>query len=127
MVDYGIRGMDLAYAIGDGYEAVVLLDAAPTGRPPGTLSVIEPELEDVEPSIDAHGMDPVKVLGLARALGGPLPRTLVVACAPETVMTGEEEDVVDELSAPVRAALDQGVELVESLLQELATQEEVLP
>jgi hypothetical protein len=42
-------------------------------------------------------------------------------------MTGEEEEVVQELSAPVRAALDQGVELVESLLQELATQEEVLP
>jgi hydrogenase maturation protease len=127
VVDYGIRGMDLAYAIGDGYEAVVLLDAAPTGQPPGTLSLIEPELEDIEPSIDAHGMDPVKVLGLARALGGALPRTLVVACAPATVMTGEEEDVVDELSAPVRAALDPGVELVESLLQELATQEEVLP
>ena len=66
-------------------------------------------------------MDPVKVLGLARALGGPLPRTLVVACAPETVMTGEEEDVVAELSAPVRAALDAGVELVESLLRELTS------
>jgi len=126
VVDYGIRGMDLAYALGDGYEAVVLLDAAPTGHAPGTLSVIEPELDDVEPSIDAHGMDPVKVLGLARALG-PLPRTLVVACAPETIMTGEEEDVVNELSAPVRAALDPGVELVESLLQELTTQEEALP
>ena len=126
-VDYGIRGMDLAYAIGEGYDAVVLLDAAPTGQPPGTVSLIEPPLDDVEPSIDAHGMDPVKVLGLARALGGPLPHTLVVACAPETVMTGDEEEVVAELSAPVRAALDAGVEVVESLLQELTTQEEVVP
>ena len=90
VVDYGIRGMDLAYALGEGWDAVVLLDAAPTGRPPGTLSVIEPDLDLVEPSIDAHGMDPVKVLGLARALGGPLPRTLVVACAPEVVMSGDE-------------------------------------
>jgi hydrogenase maturation protease len=128
VVDYGIRGMDLAYALGEGYDAAVLLDAAPTGRPPGTLSVIEPELDDVEPAIDAHGMDPVKVLGLARALGGPLPRTLVVACAPETVMTGEEEDVVAELSPPVLAALDAGVELVESLLGELTSApEEVSP
>jgi hydrogenase maturation protease len=126
VVDYGIRGMDLAYALGDGYDAVVLLDAAPTGRPPGTLSVIEPELDGVEPSIDAHGMDPVKVLGLARTLGGPLPRTLVVACAPETVMTGESDDVVAELSPPVRAALAPGVELVESLLRDLtSTDEEV--
>ena len=128
VVDFGIRGMDLAYALGEGWDAVLLLDAAPTGRPPGTLSVIEPDLDVVEPSIDAHGMDPVKVLGLARALGGPLPRTLVVACAPEVVMTGAEEDVVAELSPPVRAALDAGVELVESLLQELTSApEEVRP
>jgi hydrogenase maturation protease len=124
VVDYGIRGIDLAYALGDGYDAVVLLDAAPTGRPPGTLSVIEPEIDDIGPSIDAHGMDPVKVLGLARSLGAPLPRTLVVACAPQTVLTGEEEDVVAELSEPVRAALEPGVNLVESLLLELTSTEE---
>jgi hydrogenase maturation protease len=128
VVDYGIRGMDLAYALGESWDAVVLLDAAPTGRPPGALSVIEPDLDVVEPSIDAHGMDPVKVLGLARALGGPLPRTLVVACAPVTVMTGAEEDVVAELSPPVQAALEPGVELVESLLRELTSApEEVRP
>jgi hydrogenase maturation protease len=123
VVDYGIRGMDLAYALGEGYDAVVLLDAAPTGQPPGALSVIEPELDAVAPEIDAHGMDPVKVLGLARALGGPLPRTLVVACAPQTVMTGEEDEVAAELSPPVRVALEPAVELVESLLHELMSQE----
>jgi hydrogenase maturation protease len=124
VVDYGIRGMDLAYALGDGFDAVVLLDAAPTGNPPGTLSVIQPEIDDVEPSVDAHGMDPVQVLGLARTLGGVLPRTLVVVCAPQAVMTGEEEDVVAELSEPVQAALDPAVELVESLLLELTSTEE---
>ena len=127
VVDYGIRGMDLAYALGEGWDAAVLLDAAPTGEPPGTLSGIAPELDGVEPSIDAHGMDPVKVLGLARALGGPLPRTLVVACAPAQVMSGEEDEVVAELSPPVRGALDAGVELVESLLAELTSEEEVRP
>ncbi len=128
VVDYGIRGMDLAYALGEGWDAVVLLDAAPTGRPAGTLSEIEPDLVVVEPSIDAPGMDPVKVLARARALGGPLPRTLVVACAPAIVMTGEEDDVADELSPPVAAALEPGVELVESLLGELTSApEEVRP
>jgi hydrogenase maturation protease len=129
VVDFGIRGMDLAYALGEGWDAVVLLDAAPTGRPAGTLSLIEPEIDAVEPALDAHGMDPVKVLALAKALGGPLPRTLVVACAPALVLTGDEEDVVAELSAPVRAALDAGVELVESLLRELTSpaHEEVRP
>jgi hydrogenase maturation protease len=124
VVDYGIRGMDLAYALGDGYDAVVLLDAAPTGHPPGTLSVIEPDIGDLEPSVDAHGMDPVTVLGLAKTLGGPLPRTVVVACAPESVMRGDEEEVVAELSEPVRAALDPAAELVESLLLELTSTDE---
>jgi hydrogenase maturation protease len=120
VIDYGIRGMDLAYALGDGYDAVVLLDATPRGRPPGTLYVIEPDPPGDEPvPIDAHGMDPVKVLALARALGGSPPRTLVVGCEPLTRMTGEEEDVVADLSEPVRAALDEAERLVDSLLAEL--------
>jgi hydrogenase maturation protease len=121
VVDYGIRGMDLAYALLEGWDAVVLLDAAPRGQAPGTLYVIEADLDLVEPGLDAHGMDPVKVLALASALGGPLPRTLVVGCEPLTRMTGDEPEVVAVLSEPVRAALDQAVPLVEELLGELTT------
>ncbi|MEA2293417.1 MAG: hydrogenase maturation protease [Solirubrobacteraceae bacterium] len=116
VVDYGIRGMDLAYALGDGWSAVVLLDIAPRGEAPGTLSVIEPSLQDGEVAVDTHGMDPVKVLAMARALGSEPPRTLVVACEPQVLMTGDEEELVADLSAPVRAALDSGVALVEELL-----------
>ncbi|MEA2227940.1 MAG: hydrogenase maturation protease [Solirubrobacteraceae bacterium] len=121
VVDYGIRGMDLAYALHDGWEVVLLLDATPRGQAPGTLYVIEPDTDDGEVGIDAHGMDPLKVLALARALGGPLPRILVVGCEPRTVMSGDEEDIVAEISEPVRAALDEGVRLVESLLEDLTT------
>lgn len=130
VVDYGIRGMDLAYAMqDDDLHAVVLLDAAPRGLPPGTLSVIEPELDERRTGavLDAHGMDPVRVLALARELGGPgrpPPRTLVVACEPATRMTGEEDEIVAVLSEPVRAALDEGVRLVEELLDELTTREQ---
>jgi hydrogenase maturation protease len=119
VVDYGIRGMDLAYALHDGWDAVLLLDAMPRGLAPGTLSVLEPDLEGLEASVDAHGMDPVKVLGLARALGGALPRVLVVGCEPRDVMRGDEEDVVAAVSEPVRAAIESGVALVESLLEDL--------
>jgi hydrogenase maturation protease len=124
VVDYGIRGMDLAYALHDGWDAVLLLDATPRGRAPGTLYVIEPDLGDLDSlgrGVDAHGMDPVMVLGLARALGGPLPRVLVVGCEPQSVMRGDEEDVVAAISEPVRAALDEGVRLVESLLEDLTS------
>jgi hypothetical protein len=67
------------------------------------------------------------VLALARTLGGPLPRVLVVGCEPETVLRGDEEDVVAAISEPVRAALDEGVRVVEDLLAELTHQKGETP
>jgi hydrogenase maturation protease len=120
VVDFGIRGMDLAYAMQDDYDAVLFLDATPRGERPGTLYVIEPALEDIELSIDAHSMDPVKVLALARALGAEsLPRTFIVGCEPQTRMSGEDEHILAELTEPVRAALEQAIALVEELLTDL--------
>jgi hydrogenase maturation protease len=120
VVDFGIRGLDLAYAMQDeALEAVVLLDAAPRGLAPGTVSVVEPDLDGLEPGVDAHGMDPVKVLALARAVGGRLPRTLLVCCEPETRMTGVEDEVVIVLSPPVAAALEPAAAVVGELVGDL--------
>ena len=121
VVDYGIRGMDLAYALLDGWDAVVLLDASPRGEPPGTLSVIEPHVDPAARAVETHGMDPVKVLALVQALGGAPPRTLVVACEPVTRMTGEEDEIVAALTEPVRAALDSAELLVVELLDQITT------
>jgi hydrogenase maturation protease len=123
VADFGIRGMDLVYALQDDPDAVIFLDAAPRGEAPGTLSVIEPDLDEGEVAIDTHGMDPLKVLGLARRLGAAPGRVLVVACEPETRLTGDQDEVVAQLSAPVAAALEDGVALVESLLAELTQTE----
>jgi hydrogenase maturation protease len=122
VIDFGIRGMDLAYAMQDGYDVVILLDAAPRGGTPGTLYAIEAEVEPGDVALDTHGMDPAKVLRLVQAVGARPPRTLVVGCEPYTRMTGDEGEIVDQLSEPVRAALDDAVELVESLLVDLLTQ-----
>jgi hydrogenase maturation protease len=126
-VDFGVRGMDLAFAMQDGYDAVVLLDATPRGEPPGTLYVIEVEEQDDDAPAapDAHGMDPVKVLALVRAFGGVAPRTFVVGCEPQTRVSPEAEELVVSLSEPVRAALDPAVKLVESLIDQIAHQQEV--
>jgi hydrogenase maturation protease len=118
--DFGIRGMDLAYALA-GYDVAILVDAVPRGGAPGTLYVIEPSLEPGEAGFDAHGMDPMAVLALARTLGGPLPRVLVVGCEPATRLTGAEDEVVAELSEPVRAAVGEAVRMVESLVMEETT------
>jgi hydrogenase maturation protease len=124
VVDFGIRGMDLAYAIQDGYAAVVLLDAAPRGETPGTLYVIEPQLDAIEEAVDAHGMNPAKVLALARTLGDSLPRTLIVGCEPQTHMGADDEFIVADLTEPVRASLEPAVGLVEELLADLTRPDE---
>ncbi|HEX5566009.1 MAG TPA: hydrogenase maturation protease [Streptomyces sp.] len=128
VADFGIRGMDLAYRLLEGYHTALLVDAAPHGQPPGTLSVIEPRIEDFDLQAvpEAHAMDPVKVLALARRLGdGRLPRILVVGCEPLVRMRGDEPDVAVGLSEPVRRAVDEAAGLVESLVAELLTGEEV--
>jgi hydrogenase maturation protease len=118
--DFGIRGMDLAYALQDGYDAVIFVDAAPRGEVPGTLSVIEPEIDLDEVVLDTHGMDPLRVLALAHALGGVPPRVLVVACEPESVVHAEHDDeLVGELSTPVRAAVDPAATLVQSVVDDV--------
>jgi hydrogenase maturation protease len=121
VVDFGIRGMDLAYALQDDYDVVVFVDATPRGEEPGTVYLIEPEIgEDGGVVLDTHGMDPVKVIKLARALGAKPTRTLVVGCEPQLVVSGEDyEDMLMELSEPVRAAVDEAVKLVESLVEEI--------
>ncbi|WP_369174094.1 hydrogenase maturation protease [Streptomyces sp. R28] len=120
--DYGIRGLDLAYELLDGYVTAVLVDAAERGHPPGTLSLIEPELPDGARAAappEAHGMDPAKVLALAALLGdGPLPRVLVLACEPQ-VRPRDDEDIVPGLSTPVREAVDRAVEALHAMVPAL--------
>jgi hydrogenase maturation protease len=121
VVDFGIRGMDLVFALGEGYDVALFVDAVPRGEEPGTVFLIEPELAQTdEPMmLDAHGMDPVKVLSLAGQMGPVPERILVVGCEPLTGVSGDEEDLVGELSGPVRAAIGPAVEMVEQTLREL--------
>ena len=121
VADFGIRGMDLAYALQDDYEVVIFVDALPRGEEPGTVYLLEPEIEEGgEVVLDTHGMDPVKVIKLARALCAKPTRTLVVGCEPQVVVSGEDyDDMVMELSEPVRAAVEEAANLVESLVDEI--------
>ena len=122
VVDFGIRGMDLAYALLEDYDAVILLDAASRGQKPGTLYLIEPQMDqDGAVALDTHGTDPVKVLVLARALGARPIRTWLVACEPGRLGAGDDdEDVLVELSAPVQAAVEEAVSMVESLVEDIS-------
>jgi hydrogenase maturation protease len=128
IVDFGIRGLDLSYALLDGYEAVVMVDAAPRGNSPGTLYLLEidasetPEPEGT-PLFEMHALDPVKVLRMAAAMGARLDRLYLVGCEPSPA--GEEEEMQSGLSVPVRAAVDEAVDLVASLVRRLVRGEPI--
>jgi hydrogenase maturation protease len=118
VADFGIRGFDLVYALQDGYETTILVDACPQGQLPGTIFVLEPDLgkaESPQPSsiVDTHGMNPVNVIRMARAMHAPLNRVLVVGCEPECL--GGDEGRMG-LSRPVESALDEAVRVIESLV-----------
>ncbi len=121
VVDFGIRGLDLTYALLDGYETVILVDAVPRGGAPGTLYVLEPARGEASaaaaPLIETHSMDPVKVLRLAEAMGGTVERLLLVGCEP--MPESDYEDMQTGLSAPVRAAVDEAIPLLEALIARL--------
>jgi hydrogenase maturation protease len=121
VVDFGIRGFDLVYALQDGYETTILVDACPHNQPPGTISVIEPDLNAEDQSgqaamVETHGMNPMNVIRMAKAMNAPLKRFLVVGCEPET-LGGEEGQM--GLSSTVEAALDEAVRVIESMVHRI--------
>jgi hydrogenase maturation protease len=120
IVDFGIRGFDLAYALLEEYDMVILVDATPRGEAPGTLYTIETDLNQIE-SIDSggavvetHGMNPLKVLGMVKSMGGKFQKILLVGCEPETF--GPEEGQMG-LSSVVQAAVPQAVAIVARLVE----------
>jgi hydrogenase maturation protease len=128
VVDFGIRGFDLAYALLDGYDATILVDACPRGEPAGTLYVVEPDLtqigssEEMASAVEAHSMNPLNVLRLATFLGGQLKgRILLVGCEPGTL--GPEEGQMG-LSKSVEAVVEDAVKVVESLIEKIVAGDE---
>jgi hydrogenase maturation protease len=120
VVDFGIRGFDLAYALQDGYETTILVDAYPHGQPAGTVSLVEPDLSQLdEPEqavVETHGMNPLNVLRMAIAMSGKLKKVLLVGCEPAT-LGGEEGQM--GLSSTVEAAVDEAVSLVASVVAKI--------
>jgi hydrogenase maturation protease len=120
--DFGIRGFDLAYALQDGYETTILIDACPRGAEPGTVFVVEPELTELagDPGegldVDAHSMDALKILRLAASMGWPSKRVLLVGCEPATL--GPPEGLMG-LSEPVEQAVTVAVDRIEALIPQI--------
>lgn len=123
VVDFGLRGFDLTYALLDGSDVTVFLDATPRGGEPGTLYTIEidPDIAvSPEAPVEAHGMNPMRVLQMVKTMGGAPERILLVGCEPLTL--GSEEEGMMGLSPVVAASVDRAVAIVESLVSKLLTE-----
>jgi hydrogenase maturation protease len=121
-IDFGIRGYDLAFALLDGSDVTILVDACPRGGEPGSMYVIEPDLispgmpEAGDTAVDAHSMTPINVIRLAKSMGGDLKRIYLVGCEPATL--GPAEGHMG-LSQPVADAVERAVTTIDSLVEKI--------
>lgn len=118
VIDFGIRGHALAYALTEEYDAVILVDAVSRGQPPGTTFLLEIDLNELSPGEtsppDAHSLDPVRVLQMAQSLGGVAAKIYLVGCEP-AILESEHGEL--GLSDEVRSALPQALSMIDSLLR----------
>jgi hydrogenase maturation protease len=118
--DFGTGGLDLAYEVMRGYDALILVDVSRQGGSPGTLYVMEADEDEIEAGIEdgqminPHGMDPQTVLRFVKTLGAWPGKVIVIACEPAVV-----EEMGIGLSPEVAGAVDGAVELVLSTVKEL--------
>ena len=120
VMDFGSGGLDLAYEVMRGYNALILIDVSRQGSPPGTLYVMEATEDEVEGDIedgqmlDPHGMDPQTVLRFVKYVGGWPGRVFVVACEPDVI-----EDFGVGLSDAVGGAVARAADVVMQTAAEL--------
>jgi hydrogenase maturation protease len=115
VIDYGVRGMHLAYDLLEEWDSLVLVDAVPSRGNPGTLHVFQADCESdsAAAGLDGHSMDPAAVFASLRALGGSPPYTVVVGCEAGSV----EEGI--GLTEPVARAVPRAVRAVEEIVAAL--------
>ena len=89
VIEVGIGGIHLVQQLFDPIDALIVVDAVDVGRPPGTVVVLDPDIEDVralgvnerrDALADMHLATPERALALARGLEVLPPVTLIVGC-----------------------------------------------
>lgn len=115
VMDVGIRGVHLAFELLEPPELLVLVDCAARGGEPGTLYLIDPDVDewpgDDSPA-DAHAMNPRAVFAAVREMGGVVPKARIVGCEPADVTEGMY------LTEPVRQAIAPAIDMIQRLIEE---------
>jgi hydrogenase maturation protease len=124
VIDFGTGGLDLAYQVMYGYDALLMIDISRQGGAPGTLYVMEVDEDEVTSGIEdgdalnPHGMDPETVLRFIKLTGGWPGKVVIIACEPLTI-----EEMGVGLSPVVEEAVGRAVDLVLDQAKELLTDE----
>ena len=116
VVDYGIRGLDLAYALLEPYRAVIFVDAVTRSGQPGTIYLLQcanMSSDSRKPTaLDLHSMEPTSLLAMAQSLGEVTSEIYIVGCEPadfgdELVgRMGLSDAVANAVPEAARAVLD---------------------
>jgi hydrogenase maturation protease len=121
VMDVGIRGIDLCFALLEEREVVIFADAVSRGGKPGDLYLVAiepgdiPELSDCELP-NSHGLDPMAVLGLAKRMGARFGKLFLVGCEP-LVLDREDTGEIG-LSDAVADAVDPAIGMIRDLVAE---------
>jgi hydrogenase maturation protease len=118
--DFGIRSYDLVYAMMDRYDVTIFVDVISRGQTPGTVYLIEPDLNELDQSdekmADAHSMNPLKALQMLRAFGTAPGKLYLIGCEPAIL---EREDGQIGLSESVEASVPEAIEMIKALVNDL--------
>lgn len=97
LLESGIAGIGLVQELLDGYDLLIILDAADRGTVPGTLHLLEVDVPETsslsedrrrELMGDMHWTVPSQALILARALDSLPPRVFILGCQPADMELG---------------------------------------
>lgn len=123
VVDFGIRGLDLAYALLEPYRLVVLIDIVQRGSTPGTVHVLDLN-DDASAAVadghspDTHGMVPTRAIEMARTMGAHIPQLVLVGCEPASFGNPDEGEIA--LSPTVANAVAAAIATIDAVIAEKA-------
>ena len=104
VIETGIGGIALLQEILTGYDGLVVIDSVDRGASPGTVFVIEPEIDDPAHVPDIHLANPRRVLMMAKAMGALPERVVIIGCQP-----AEIDELGEQLTEDVERAVDVAV------------------
>lgn len=111
LIDFGIRGIDLAFELINDYELVVLVDTIKIGADAGSVFVFEPRMSGAESGNFAHDLTPTKAMHIAARLKTKPKKMLLVGCEPVNL------EFNDEMSAEIEKAVAIAVEKILEIIE----------